>query len=111
MKPQFNIGDSGNIGGIEWRVVRGEKTLNDIVLQFRIGDSEWVKPKMAVGFLQHDFHTQAEDRLKADGYFNTSALGGGMYANLARSAGQVGWEWSAGKVEGQREQRRRREAA
>jgi len=104
MKPRFQVGDEGELNGIEWRIVQGSKTRNDIVLQIRC--NEWTKPKMALSFLLADFHTQSEDILVADNYFKRPAIGGQMFLNSVRTATQVGWRWVAAKLEEQRERRR-----
>ena len=106
MKAHFRVGDSGELGGIQWRIVQGSKTENDFVLQIRC--AEWTKPKMALSFLLADFHTQSEDLLVADGYFKRPAIGGQMFLNSVRNATQVGWQWASERLE---EQRRRRRVA
>jgi hypothetical protein len=83
--PKFRESDAGVIAGINWRVRRGVKSPDDLVLDFAVGGS-WVPVPMILGFFLADFFVQNENRLYRDG------RGGKYYLDAVKYAVRHGWQ-------------------
>jgi hypothetical protein len=111
---QFAAGMHGDIGGVQWRVVEGKKSINDLRLDVYI--PRWVPPQMSVGFLFADFYAFNERRLSRDGYLARAVADapGARYLHFLGAAMQewIGWEGAAEQLRLEREfKKRARDAA
>ncbi len=94
--------------GLEWRVTKGAKRPGDLVLEVRT-PAGWRNVKMETGFLMADFLAENEDVLRDEGYFTSTAVGGGYYLTHLRLAATEGWSVAAERLNGERLARRARE--
>jgi len=100
----FAVGDDGDIGGIRWRIVQGNKGPTDLILELE-GRTGFAPARMALGGLMADFFYQNEERLypRTFGY-----RGGELYLDFLRVALRRGWRQAHLELEAEREKRRLR---
>jgi hypothetical protein len=101
---------SGDLAGIQWRIVQGRKSPDDLRLEIRCTD--WVPPTMALGFLFADFYAQNEETLRQDGYLRISSgrNAGERYLNFIKGAMFLGWKAAYDQLMFERRERRERAA-
>lgn len=92
---KFAVGQHGEIGGVQWRVVQGRKAPDDLRLDIRC--PRFVAVKMDVGFLFADFYAQNERTLALAGYLarSVATTPGQRYINFLVGAQRMGWEVAA----------------
>jgi hypothetical protein len=102
----FHAGQSGDIGGVRWRVVRGSKSLRDLRLEIQC--PRFVAVKMDLGFLFSDFYAQNERTLSEDGYLARSVAtrSGERYLNYLKGAQVLGWEIASEQLAEERARKR-----
>lgn len=87
---RFAPGDYGLIGGVEWRVARGNKVApgDQVDLRLDVRCHEWTPVKMDLGFLMADFLHENEDVLYPP---SLGFIGGQMYLDYCIRAAREGW--------------------
>lgn len=94
---RFQPGQSGELNGIDWRVVQGKKARDDRRLD--LSTSGWRSVPMSLGFLLADFFVENENVLYPP---SPTRRGGEMYMDFCRGSVLVGWEASHEYILGQR---------
>lgn len=102
----FQPGQHGTIGGVEWRIVTGRKSPSDLRLDVRA--VRFVPVSMAVGFLFADFYAHNEHTLAVEGYLSRSVAAnpGQRYVNFIVGAQRLGWEAARDQLESERQTKR-----
>jgi len=92
-------GDAGDLSGIQWRAVQGNKRLpdgrpvpppGDVVLQLRA--PQWRSVPMPLGFLMADLFYDNEDRLFPPDWPGRHYDGGERYLSACVQAAYDGWQ-------------------
>ncbi len=95
-RPEFEIGESGMAGGVEYRIERGHKPTPpgsarpDMLLKIRA--REWVAVGMDFSGLLADFHNQVEDILYPPAL---GKKGGRKFFEHLERARKHGWRFAA----------------
>lgn len=87
----FTIGSSGELNGIEWRVVSGTKAPGDLVLELNTPRG-WRKFPMSLSALAADFFAQNEPRVRK-GYRAEKHM------EHLRLASRKGWRYATAILE------------
>lgn len=107
MKREFTAGQSGFVGGMQFRIVQGRKTPrgdgHDLRIDLRAQD--WVAVGMPLVFLLIDFLCENEDVLFPPPRFR----GGQMLMDFIHGARTQGWEIAAQMLADQRQRRAQRD--
>lgn len=95
---RWREGDKGWVSGIPYRIVRGSKSPDDLILQLHAG-GEWRNVSMDLGFLLADFLPENEDVLYPDQQSKRIAGGGGdYYLSELWHARKHGWQSARQKL-------------
>lgn len=100
---RFHDGWVGEISGVQFRVVKGRKAEDDLVLQM-LNDGRWTIVKMAFGALFADFLSENEDYL-----YPEPLKGGDKYMGYLSRARMYGWETAEAHLEAEKTTKRQRE--
>jgi hypothetical protein len=98
---RFKAGQSGELNGIEWRIVPGKKKPGDLRLDLRAREFRAVP--MSLSFLLADFHFQVEHHLYAPG---DGFLGGEKFMRGVNGSVVIGWEAAVEWLENERARKR-----
>jgi hypothetical protein len=90
---RFRVGDTFEISGIKFRIVKGRKKPGDLVVEWLTPDG-WQSIKMSAAFLLDDFFYENEHWL-----YPPPSQGGDYYYRHVRHAMQFGWDKSAKALE------------
>lgn len=93
----FKAGDTGTVGGINWRVVQGKKSPSDLRLD--LCAPRWIPPSMTLSFLFADFYAQNERTLAQEGYLApwVAANPGARYLRFVAAAMEPGIGWQVAR--------------
>lgn len=95
---RWKEGDYGRVSGIPYRIVKGRKAEDDLVLELHAG-GDWRRIGMDLGFLLADFLPENEDVLYPAAASQRVAGGGGdYYLSECWHARKHGWQSALQKL-------------
>lgn len=98
---RFAAGQTGEIDGIPYRVLRGDKHPDDLVIELHAG-GQWRRIRMDLGFFLAAFFFENEEVIRPPSYRDT---GGDYYMRACWDAIYNTWESAAATLRGQRAKR------
>jgi len=99
---RFHAGQTGEVDGIPFRILRGKKKPDDLVLELYAG-GQWRRIRMDLGFLLAAFFFENEEVLYPPS--GRRQIGGDYYMRECWDAIYYGWESAAQKLRQERAQR------
>lgn len=103
---RFQDGEEGTLlGGFDYRIVRGRKGPDDLVLQLK-GPSEYRHVPMELGFMVTDFFVENENMLYREEF---RYEGGRYYLRKLRETLDKGWRPVSDELQAQRRRRQQRD--
>lgn len=105
---RWKEGDTAEVSGLKFRVVKGYKGPDDLRLEVFINNDygDWVPVPMNLGFVLADFFGENEDHLypPEQGY-----AGGNYYVNHLYLARKHGWEYAQNRLAAEKQAKRAKE--